>query len=275
MELALTAANLALPVLYAACAVLYGRHFLDESGGVEFEGPTLLYGTLAFHALYLTALGLHGLHFPVATASEFFCLLALSVGVTYSIAERWHRDANTGLFFVGIVFVFQLASTAMSGDPGSVPDRLRNPIFGIHVVLTVFGFAGLTVSSLYSLMYLLLNRQLKSRQLGLVFRQLPPLSTLEKMSKVATTSGVLLLGLGLALGHWVAFRRFTALELFQQPLIVIADVAWVGYLAGLLLARTRRLTGVRFGYASLGGYLAFMTSLVVVLATAGTFHTFP
>lgn len=275
MEIALTFANLALPVLYVVCLALYAGHFFDESDTDAFRGSTLLYATLGFHATYLLGLGLHGAHFPLATASEFFSLLSLSVGVTYALAERRHREANTGMFFLAIVFLFQLASTWLTADPGTVPDRLQNPVYGIHVVLTVFGFAGLTVSSLYALMYILLNRQLKSRNLGVIFRQLPPLNTLENMSKVATTSGVVLLGLGLALGHWVAFQKFSVLELFQQPLIVVADVAWIGYLAGLLLARTRRLTGVRFGYASVGGYLVFMTSMVVVLATAGTFHTFP
>lgn len=266
--------NMLLPAAYVGVFGLYLRHFLTENGGSLFWGSRILYAVLGVHILYLVSLGISAVHFPIASHGEFFSLLALSVGVTYAIAENWHRETNTGTFFIAIVFIFQLLSAMFGGDLTSIPERSQNPVYGTHVIFTVFGFAGLTVSSLYALMYILLSHQLKSRNLGLIFRQLPPLSVLEKMSKVAVTSGVILLGVGLALGHYVALEAFGQLNLLDHPTILVADVAWLGYLIGLIVATTRGLSGIRMGYLSLFGYLAFMASMAVVLTQFGAFHTF-
>ncbi len=270
----LSVLSIALPVLYGGILVAYIRHFFDDEAGERFWGSGVLYGVLAVHAAYLVVLGVETGHFPIASKSEFFSLLALSVGTTYAFAERRHREANTGLFFVALVFVFQLASSWMTGDPGVVPARSSNPLYGTHVILIVFGFAGLTVSALYALMYLMLNRQLKSRQLGLIFRQLPALNVIEKMSGLATTTGVVLLGLGLVLGHYLAVAEYGGLAMLTHPMIIVADVFWIGYLVGLVAARSRALSGVRAGYLSVGAYVLFMSSMVVVLTQFGTFHTF-
>lgn len=274
MDQILSVLNIALPLLYGGVLALYVRHFINDEAGEWFWGSGILFGGLGLHAVYLLVLGLETGHFPIASKSEFFSLLALSVGTTYAYAERRHREANTGLFFVALVFAFQLASSWMTGAAGDVPARSENALYGTHVILTVFGFAGLTVSALYALMYVMLNRQLKKRQLGLIFRQLPPLNTIEKMSKLATTTGVVLLGLGLLLGHYLAFTAYGGFAMFTQPIIVVADIFWLGYLVGLIAARLRALSGVRAGYLSLGGYLLFLSSMVVVLTQFGAFHTF-
>lgn len=274
MALLLTVLTAALPVMYGGVVVLYARHFVNDEDGEQFWGSGVFYSTLLTHAAYLTLLGVHTGHFPFASQSEFFSLLGLSVAATYAFAERRHREANTGLFFIAIVFLFQLSSALLGGDPGVVPDRSRNPLYGTHVILIVFGFAGLTVSSLYSLMYVLLNRQLKSRKLGLIFRQLPALSVLENMGKLAATYGVVALGVGLVLGHYIQYDAFGAVDVFQHPIILVADVFWLVYVAGLVAAKVRNVSGVRMGYLSIAGYLMFMTSMVVVLTQFGTFHTF-
>lgn len=264
----------ALPFLYGGTLGLYLRHFFREDEGERFWGSGVFYSALGLHGVYLSLLGAHTGHFPIASKSEFFSLLALSVGAIYALAERRHREANTGIFFIAIVFLFEAASALMAGDVGIVPDRSRNPVYGIHVIFTVLGFAGLTVSSLYSLMYLMLNRQLKSRTLGLIFRQLPPLSVLENMSRLATLTGVVTLGVGLLLGHYVAVQQFGWVDVFQHPIIIVADLAWVAYVVGMIVARTKSLSGVQTGYLTVGGYVAFMTSLIIVLTQFGAFHTF-
>jgi ABC-type uncharacterized transport system permease subunit len=276
MQSLLSTINVLLPVCYGGVFATYLRHFFDSrSDDGAFWGTHLLYATLGLHALFLLMRGVSTGHFPFATRSEFVSLLALSVGATYALAEVRHDNANTGPFFIGIVLLFQLASSFWAEwHVADVPPRTRDPVYGAHVVFTVFGFAGLTLSSLYALMYILLSRQLKSRELGVIFRKLPPLSLLEKMSKLATTSGVVLLGLGLALGHWVAFQRFQTLDPLQHPLIVVADVAWLAYLIGLIVAKLRGLSGIRMGYLSLAGYLLFMGSMVVVITQLEAFHSF-
>lgn len=264
-----------LPIAYVVIFSLYLRHFFSSDSGDLFAGTKLFYAVLGAHALYLVLLAVETGHYPIASPAEFFSVASLSVGVIYAVTEQRHRDADTGVFFVAIVFLFQLLSTQMGVDPETVPQMTRDPVYATHVIATVLGFSGLTVSALYALMYVLLSRQLKSRDLGATFKRLPPLSVLEEMSHLTAVMGVIGLGLGLGFGHYVSFQRFGTLGFTANPIILVADLGWFGYLTGLLFARLRGLSGRRAGYLSLGWYLLFVSAIGAVLLTSGAFHSFP
>jgi HemX protein len=262
-----------LPALYAACFALYFRHFLAPDSEKHFIGPSMLKATLVVHVGYLVMRGVLLDHFPVATRAEFLSVLAVSITAIYVLVETREKDPNTGVFFLGLIFLFQLASSVLVADLESYPVQMRHPVFGSHVLFTIFGFTALSLSALYALMYVLLSRQLKSRDLGLIFRRLPPLATLENMSRMATIAGVVLLGVGLALGHWVALDRGVSLSMLD-PIIIAADLIWLAYFIGLLFASVRGLSGLRMGYLSLFGYIALIGTVFVIISVSGAFHSF-
>ncbi|QDG54256.1 hypothetical protein FIV42_26980 [Persicimonas caeni] len=262
-----------LPALYAVTFALYFRHFLNPDTEKNFLGSHLLKGTLFVHVGYLVLRGVMLEHFPFATRAEFLSLLAVSITAIYTLVESRHKDPNTGIFFLGLIFLFQLASSVLVGDMANYPDQTRHPVFGVHVLFTVFGFAALSLSALYALMYVLLSRQLKSRELGVIFRRLPPLVTLEDMSKLASIAGVVLLGVGLALGHWVALDQGVPMYRLD-PIIIAADLIWLAYFLGLIVASVRGLSGLRMGYLSLFGYVVLIGTVFVIMTVSGAFHSF-
>jgi ABC-type uncharacterized transport system permease subunit len=262
-----------LPALYAVNFALYFRHFLNPDTDKPFFGSRLLKGTLAVHVGYLVLRGVLLEHFPIAGRAEFLSVLAISITAIYVLVETREKDPNTGIFFLGLIFLFQLASSVLVGDMVDYPVQTRHPVFGVHVVFTVFGFAALSLSALYALMYILLSRQLKSRDLGVIFRRLPALSTLENMSKLATLAGVVLLGIGLALGHWVALDQGVSLAMLD-PIIIAADLIWLAYFLGLIIVWVRGLSGLRVGYLSLIGYIVLIGTVFLIMTVSGAFHTF-
>lgn len=261
-----------LPALYAVTFALYFRHFLNPDSEKHFWGSSLLKGTVGVHVGYLVVRGVALAHFPFATSAEFLSVLALSIAAIYVLVETRHRDPNTGIFFLGPIFLFQLTSSVLMGDLATVPVQTRHSIFGLHVIFTVFGFAALSASAIYAMMYVLLSRQLKSRDLGMIFRRLPPLSTLENMSKLATVAGVILLGIGLALGHWVALEQGSLSTL--DPIIIAADLIWLVYFLGLIIVSVRGLSGLRVGYLSLLGYIVLIGTVFIIISVSGAFHSF-
>ena len=267
--------EIGLPLAYAAIFAIYLRHFLTPSTDAArpFVGSQLLYGALGVHLGYLTMLSMEVNHLPVASRAEFLSLVALCIGLVYAFVERKHSDPNTGVFFLPLVVTTQAWSSILM-DP-SVPHSLleANPIYGIHVIFTVFGFTALAISALYALMYILLSRQLKSRNLGLIFRRLPSLNILEKMSRLATLCGILFLGIGLATGHFLAVYVLENFNFFD-PKIVITYVAWAAYAIGYAVVKWRGISGLRMGYLSLAGYLTLIASMVVVNSFLSTFHSF-
>lgn len=264
-----------LPLLYLVALGLYAWHFFEDEERSARLGRRLLYGLLALHVSYLAARGLELHAWPLGSKAEFLSILALSITAVYAVTERGEEDSHTGMFFLGIALPFQAASSLLMEevDATTHPLLLEHPIYGIHVVFTVLGFAALAVGALDAVMYILLSRQLKNRSLGLFFRRLPPLMKLENMSRLATVSGIFLLGAGLALGHFVALY---VLEDFNpwDPKIVVMDLAWAAYLVGYVIVRLRGLGGLRMGYMSLAAYLILMVTMILSNVVLNSFHSF-
>ena len=276
MLLALQILEVLLPLFYAVVFVVYLRQFLSPSSdeGAFFRGPTLLYAGLTTHLGYLILHGIEFHHFPVTSRADFLSLVAFCVGLVYAFAERKHKNANTGVFFIALVVATQAWSSILMEHSYTHPILYENPIYAIHVIFTVFGFTALALSALYALMYILLSRQLKSRNLGLIFRRLPPLNVLENMSRLATLCGIAFLGAGLATGHFLAVYVLDDYFNLFDPKIVITYIAWLAYVLGYLIVKLRGLSGLRIGYISLGGYLLLIASMVVVNSFLTTFHSF-
>ena len=267
--------EIALPLMYAAVFAVYLRQFLDESARElpTFLGSKLLYGVLGVHLGYLVMHGVHIEHIPVSSRAEFLSLAAFCIALVYAFVERSHREADTGVFFIALAVATQTWATILI-KPTEAPQLLsEHPTYGVHVLFTVFGFTALAVSALYALMYILLSRQLKSHNLGVIFRRLPPLNSLEKMSRLAMLCGIIFLGVGLATGHFVATNALDDFDFFD-PKIVITYVAWVAYALGYVVVKIRGLSGLRMGYLALGAYLLLIASMVVVNTFASTFHSF-
>lgn len=275
MSVALQILEILLPLLYVVVLGLYGRHFSDGERSSGKLASRSLWGLLSVHIGYTVMRGIAQHAWPMGSKAEFLSLLALSIALVYALTERGEEDTQTGIFFVGIAAPFQAAASLLMEDIGATthPILLEHPIYGIHVLFTVLGFAALTVGALEAVMYLLLSRQLKSRDLGLFFRRLPPLVTLEDMSRLSTIIGISLLGAGLGLGHFVAIY---VLESFNpwDPKIVVMDVAWALYFVGFLVVRLRGVSGGRMGKLCVGAYVSLMLTMILSNVLLESFHSF-
>jgi ABC-type transport system involved in cytochrome c biogenesis permease subunit len=93
------------------------------------------------------------------------------------------------------------------------------------------------------------------------------------MSRIATITGIILLGIGLALGHFVAIYILEDYNLWD-PKIVIMDAAWAAYFVGFLVVKLRGLSGIRMGYLSLAAYLGLLLMMILSNMLTSSFHSF-
>ncbi len=181
----------------------------------------------------------------------------------------------------GLAFLLQFISSAFSTSVPDASPLLQDPGFAGHVVLVLLAYTALTVSFLYAILYLVLARQLGRRQFGLLFRRLPSLDVLERMSVGAVELGVPLLFLALALGHlWMyslADRVDPALAARLSPWdpkILISWVILLGYSAGLAGYRFLGWRGKRMNVLAVTAYLAIIVAMGVVQHFVPSFHDF-
>jgi ABC-type uncharacterized transport system permease subunit len=88
------------------------------------------------------------------------------------------------------------------------------------------GYTALSLAAIYALMYIIQNNNLKKRKLGNLFSQLPALTYLEKMSMRSVVTGIVLLGIGLLLGHLQAMELIG--EFWPKDMkVIISDAVWL------------------------------------------------
>jgi ABC-type uncharacterized transport system permease subunit len=135
------------------------------------------------------------------------------------------------------------------------------------------GYTAMSLSALYAIMYIIQNHNLKKRNLGKLFTQLPALNYLEKMSIQSAFMGIVLLGIGLLMGHVQAEAIMG--EFWPNDVKVIAaDIAWALYLTGYIVAQFLRLHGKKMAYLSIAGYFVLVVGGFLIANLADTFHEF-
>ena len=218
---------------------------------------------------------------PMGAPAEFFCVLALAMLTTYLVIEIRIKAKNTGFLVTGTAFFFVLVGSIFSAAEPKVSPFLDDPGFAGHAVLVLFAYTALSLSFLFALLYLILNRQLMKHQFGLLFRRLPSLETLERMSVGAVKMGVPLLFASLCLGHlWMydlADRMDTSMADMLNPWdpkIMISWVILLGYTVGLAGNRFLGWRGKRMNVMAVAAFIAVIVTMGLVHHFVPSFHNF-
>lgn len=265
--------NVLLPLFYGAALALYGVHFFSEKSTHSRPASRTLLAGIIVHLVLLITAGIYYRAFPISTSFASLSLLALNVALIYYWVERIVKEGRTGLFFLGIVFSFQLISSMFITFGGVTNDLLSNPMFGVHTTLTILGISGLASSALFALMYLMLSKEIKQHRFGLIYARLPALETLESMSRYATGAGIITLGIGILLGHLWAFKVMGVF--FESDLKIIAtDAAWGLYAIGWLIVKIKHLGGYRMSLVAFSGFILFFLSIILINLFGFSFHRF-
>ena len=232
--------------------------------------------TVIMHTICTVGRGIILGRLPMGAPAEFFCALALAMLATYLVIEIRIKAKNTGFLVTGLSFLFVFVGSIFSTTSPEVSPFLNDPGFAAHAVLVLFAYTAMSLSFLYAMLYLILNRQLMRHQFGLLFRRSPSLEVLERMSVGAVKMGVPLLFASLCLGHlWMydlAERMDSDMAVMLSPWdpkILISWVILLGYSVGLL---GNRFLGWRGKRMNIMAVVAFFT---VVSAMGMVYHFFP
>lgn len=281
MTLFVSVTTVLLPLLYLVSWVLYVWIFRSDNPLPHRLASRFTAAVVLLHVGTLVVKGqLYG-RLPLGSGLEFASGLAVALLATYLYLERRRRVKQTGFMVTGLAFLLQFIASAFSVTVPDASPLLHDPGYAGHVVLVLLAYTALTVSFLYAILYLVLARQLGRRQFGLLFRRLPSLDVLERMSVGAVELGVPLLFLSLSLGHlWMynlADRVDPALAADLSPWDPKILVSWVillGYAAGLAGYRFLGWRGRRMNKLAVAAYVVVVVAMGVVQHFVPSFHDF-
>ncbi len=271
--IAIAILNIALPVLYFAVVWAYGKAFFSDISWAKQWKSNLLIAAVISHLLYLVLRTITFDHPPVTTIFEILSVLAFAIAVTYSVIERQSKAKETGYFILNISFFFQLTSTFFIRDLLEVPQILRSLWFGLHITSALIGYAAITISAVYGLLYLMLYHEIKANRFGVIYKKLPNLETLERMNFTAIIMAFAFLTSAIVAGFtWLpqAFVDFS----YTDPKLLGTVSLWLLYGIGIIARQKGSLRGRTIMVLSIIAFLVALFSMSVINLFFSGFHRF-
>ena len=212
----------------------------------------------AVHTVALVARSLELGAPPLGNLSD-----AISVAVWVIVLLEVFLEQRTGVRVLG-AFVLPVAvilsMKAASGRPETLAPALGSAWVWVHIALAMVGIAAFVFNFAGAIMYLLQERQLKTKRPGAFYYRLPALQTLDRLTFRTLALGFPFLTTGLVLGLLWARAAWGSPFTFD-PLAFFSFVAWVIY-AGTLAGRAAAgWHGRRAAYCSIVGFAALVLTL--------------
>ncbi len=200
---------------------------------------------------------------PLGNQFEIYQFTAWSATTLYLVIGVTFRHSMLGYFAACLASTLTLVSLALPGWDATQRTRIfgNNPWIELHAALAVFSYGVFALLALTSIMFLLRNYSLKSKQLGGWFSFLPSIRDLDHIGVRLLGAGAVILATALLVGasYWV---RDTSLvngtKITMTVTVWLAAATIFGLrLRGVLIAR-------RFAWTCLILFIAAMLSLFAV-----------
>ncbi|MGH9344421.1 MAG: cytochrome c biogenesis protein CcsA [Terriglobia bacterium] len=209
-------------------------------------------------ALVEAALRLHRV--PVIDVEGALSFLSFNVMLAFFVVYRRYRATWLGAMTLPFVFILTLAAAINPGLrlPAST---LRGGWLVVHSSSMILGYAGLFITFVAAVLYLLQERQLKSKRSSAFYARLPALEVSDRLYDRSLVFGLICLSIGILTGCIWATRAWQgAWEL--DPKILASMFTWFVY---LLLCSTRfsgSWRGRRSAYVAIFGFAAMMITFL-------------
>ncbi len=265
--------NNLLPLFYLIAFASYLIDFIKEKNALANSKRIFLFITLLLHAVYLTFRTIEFNHAPITTKFEIFSVLAFALIFAYFILELLTDIRWTGYYVIFFALIFQVISSIYIQDLNEVNEILRNRLLGIHVISAILGYAGIILSAVHGFLFLKLYKNIKLNKFGLLFKRLPSLEILEKLSFYSAIIGFILLTIAIKIGViWLpsAFPDYS----YFDPKLITTGLIWLIYGIGISMKIFAKWYGRKFIIFSISGFIITLVSLLITRIFETSFHSF-
>ncbi len=247
-------------VAYAAAATLFFLDLWRVPAEKRHLGSRLLAVAALFHAGHVVSASLLSRICPVDSVHFALSFTALIAVLAFlALGRRFQLDA-LGVLIAPLALTFLLAAQFISLDSATSLDVPRSFLM-LHITANVLGMGLFLLAGASGAFYVVEERRLKQKRLGLGSR-LPPLAALDRVSHRLLLAGFPLLTFGvvtgsmfvghLSQGHGAAVLRS-----------ILGYASWLLLALVLLLRRIGGWSGRRAAWGTLAGVAGVLLVLLV------------
>ena len=242
------------------CYLFSFGHTLFVLGSGRFHPGRFNFIAMALGAIaqgwYLSLRGAAEHACPLGSLPEMLIFLSWSIALIYLVIGSTYRLSLMGAFTAPMVLLLQIVALLLPTQTiGTISQP--NPWVEMHAALSLVAYGAFGLACIAGIMFLIQERELKSRRPSAIFHDLPPITVLAEAMKRLLWVGFLLLTLSFAAG--MQARLFVSGEKFTYSILI-----WVLY--GLLLAAANKgiLSNRRFALLAAGTFLLALALLPLI-----------
>jgi cytochrome c-type biogenesis protein CcsB len=254
-------------LLHSVLTVLHKRHTMFR--------PALT-AVIAGFVLHVSSIVLRGMevqYLPITQRYEAFSFYGALVALGFLVAYAKYRISPLSVFVFPLIFVMTFVAN-LSYDPSSaIPSVLRSNWIYIHIPLVFLGFTALFLAFAAAVMYLLQERELKSKRPTMFHNRLPSLEICDDLAYKSLAIGFPMITLGIVSGAlWAQTAWGSAWA--RDIKVMLSFVTWFVY---LLLIHYRLIAGWRgkkAAYLAIVGFIGVLLTFLAANPFGGDYHTF-
>ncbi|MBI5184414.1 MAG: cytochrome c biogenesis protein CcsA [Nitrospinae bacterium] len=191
---------------------------------------------------------------PYTSGYEYTLFFSWAIILVYLIVEIRYRIQDFGSFVVPMGFLLLVYSLTLPSETVAANPAIKLSLT-LHRTLSFLGYSAFALAFGAGIMYLLQERQLKSKKFGPLFYRLPSLEVIDDINHKLVAFGFPVFSIGFITGSMLALKgkgSFFSWQLSTLPLMV----TWIIY-GGLFTGRIA--VGLRRKKAAVWAIIGFLS----------------
>ena len=153
-------------------------------------------------------------HGPYTTSFEVAVFLSWLVVVVYCFTHWKIQDQGFGIVRYPGGFLILLYATFLSKEIVDFPESEFRILLTLHRTLSIIGFAAFAIAFGLGVMYLIQEKQVKSKKLGMMYFRMPSLESLDNLTYKAVAVGFPLFTMGFLTGDHLEYQDEPVVTVF-------------------------------------------------------------
>jgi|GEM_PF-252269 len=228
---------------------------------------------LCLHAAALAVAASRAHRLPITDVRGALSVFAFLATLAFFLVYLRYRITSLGIFMLPVAFVLTLVSAVQRGTLPNSP-QFKSGWLLVHITAIMLGYVGFFLTFVAAIMYLIQERELKSKRPRAFYYRLPSLEVCDELYLRSLIFGLPFLTLGILTGLMRASHEWKGPWAFD-PKILASLITWLIYLFLFSTRLSGSWRGRRSAYLAIFGFATMMVTFLGISFLSGQHGYFP
>ncbi len=222
-----------------------------------------VYIGFAVHSGYLVYLCVKAGNIPVANIYQSIVFLVWCTVLVFIVVDFLYKFTAISAFLMPFATVFAISALFFVNNELVMPADLQKFWLISHIIPTFMGYASFSIAFVASIMYIIQQKQLRSKFSGSLLTGLPSLEGLDRLIWRTLTFGFPLITLGMVFGFmWVNSSNVLGVPWYTDHKVVLGIVSWLVYAAILHIRMIAAFHGAKIAILTICGFVLILFTFI-------------